>query len=176
MKKSSYTLIALLIVCLAVIGYLVYEKVGDQRQLKLLGEQVESLNRGLDALRLEKLAWEKDKARVAENLTQVKQVLSRTLDELGGVVDSIGLSLEAAETAVSEAPEATVAETTQPEKETDASEKPAAKETAAPAAITLKPAPTEPTDAVNATAQPAPGTTDEPVAEKTAAPATKIQN
>ncbi len=58
MKKSSYTLIAFLVICLAAIGYLVFEKAGDQRQLKLLDAQIEDLNKRLDALRVEKLAWE----------------------------------------------------------------------------------------------------------------------
>ena len=31
MKKSCYTLIAFLVICLAAIGYLVFEKAGDQR-------------------------------------------------------------------------------------------------------------------------------------------------
>ena len=93
MKKSSYTLIAFLVICLAVIGYLVFEKAGDQRQLKLLDAQIEDLNKNLDALRIEKLAWENEKSRVAQSLGSVQGVLRSTLDELDVVVESIGKSL-----------------------------------------------------------------------------------
>ena len=93
MKKSSYTLIAFLVICLAAIGYLVFEKAGDQRQLKLLDAQIEDLNKSLDALRVEKLAWEGEKSRVAQSLGSVQGVLRSTLDELDVVVESIGKSL-----------------------------------------------------------------------------------
>ena len=93
MKKSSYTLIAFLVICLAAIGYLVFEKAGDQRQLKLLNAQIEDLNKNLDALRIEKLAWENEKSRVAQSLGSVQGVLRSTLDELDVVVESIGKSL-----------------------------------------------------------------------------------
>lgn len=97
MKKINYTLIALLLICLAVIGYLAYEKVGDQRQLKLMNGQIEDLSKDLDALRLEKLAWEGEKSRVARSLGSVQLVLRNTLDELDDVVDSIGISEEASD-------------------------------------------------------------------------------
>lgn len=93
MKKSTYTLIAFLVICLAAIGYLVFEKAGDQRQLKLLDAQIEDMSKSLDALRIEKLAWEGEKARVAQSLGSVQGVLRSTLDELDVVVESIGNSL-----------------------------------------------------------------------------------
>ncbi len=93
MKKSSYTLIALLIICLGAITYLTIEKVGDQRQLKLLNEQAENLAKNLDDLRIEKLAWEGEKARVAQSIGSVQGVLRSTLDDLDIVVESIGKSL-----------------------------------------------------------------------------------
>lgn len=93
MKKTSYTLIAFLVICLAAIGYLVFEKIGDQRQLKLLDAQIEDLSKGLDALRIEKLAWEGEKARVAQSLGSVQGVLRSTLDELDVVVEAISKSL-----------------------------------------------------------------------------------
>lgn len=93
MKKSSYTLIAILVICLAAIGYLVFEKAGDQRQLKLLDARIEDLNKSLDALRVEKLAWENEKSRVSQSLGSVQDVLRSTLDELDVVVESIGKSL-----------------------------------------------------------------------------------
>lgn len=119
MKKASYTLIALLVICVAAIGYLAYERVGDRRQMKLLGEQVDSLHQDLDALRLEKLSWESEKAHVAKNLAEVRQVLTNTLSELGEVVDSIDLGPD---TAAAAAPGSEAEENTQEADETAAPE------------------------------------------------------
>lgn len=155
MKKTTYTFIAIILICLAAVGFLVYERIGDHRQLQLLNIQVEELSKNLQELQLEKKAWEGEKTRVVQSLDSVQGVLRTTLGELDIVVESIEKSLDASNV-VRESPTPIPQATLEPTPEGKSAPSASPRVTASPAA-TKQPAVTGTPKPMSATpsAQPA---------------------
>ena len=120
MKKTTYTLAALLVICLVGLGLLLASRLGDHRQMQTLNQRVDELTVALDSLQKEKAVWEQEKTRVAQSLGSVRGVLVKTLVDLEEVSAQIGLPLPTvappaptAKPTASPAPEATKAPATE---------------------------------------------------------------
>ena len=93
MKKTIYTLGSLLLVCLVGLVFLFAGRLGDQSELKTLQTRNDELVLELVAIEKEKTVWEGEKARVAQGLVSVRQILNNTLIDLEEVTDYIGVDL-----------------------------------------------------------------------------------
>ncbi len=135
MKKTTYTLAALLVICLVGLGLLLASRLGDHRQMQTLNQRVDELTVALDGLQKEKAVWEQEKTRVAQSLGSVRGVLVKTLVDLEEVSAQIGLPLPTvAPPAPSEKPqEATAAPTDKPTPTAKPTASPAPEATKAPA-------------------------------------------
>jgi hypothetical protein len=114
MKKTTYTLLALLLICIVAIGVLWAGRVSDRKQIAemevLLQDNAAELDNTtvkLNALQKEKNIWDQEKARVGQSLGSVRGVLIKTLGDLEEVSASIGVPLAVATPAASVVPEQT---------------------------------------------------------------------
>jgi hypothetical protein len=95
MKKSTYPLLAILILCLVGIAVLFSMNQNKQRQIDDLTEQLASLTLEKDGWENEKLQWAQDKANMSESLGLVHAALSRTLLDIQGISTSLDNALAA---------------------------------------------------------------------------------
>ena len=160
MKKTTYTLGALLVLCLVGLGLLLAGRLADQRELKTLNQRVEEVTAEVVLLRQEKVAWEEEKTRVAQSLGSVRGVLVKTLVDLEEVSAQIGLPLSTPVPA---------AQSPKPTQEATAT--PAPKATATPKA-TAAPSPTPAATKAPETDAPTTATSPTPVVSATPAAAT----
>ena len=167
MKKTTYTLLALLLVCIVAIGVLWAGRVSDHKQIADLELQLQEGAAELDnatvqltALQKEKSTWDAEKARVGQSLGSVRGVLIKTLGDLEEVSAAIGMPIATATPVASPTPDQpSVAPAASPAA-TDLATKAPATSTATPKA--------SPTVAVTAAPKATATTTASPKAEPTA--------
>lgn len=93
MKKSTYPLLAILLLLVVGIAVLFFMNQDKQRQIDTLGEQITTLTTEKTTWQTEKARWEADKAQMGQSLGQVHAALSRTLLDVSGITSSLNSAL-----------------------------------------------------------------------------------
>lgn len=109
-KRTLYALVILMILCLAAAAIAVMYQQNAVRQLQDARDQNALLEREMELLRREKIAWDEDKARVSDSLVGVRAVLGGMLsglDEASTALDAAASLLPTPKATPSASPKAT---------------------------------------------------------------------
>ena len=178
MKKVTYSLVALLLICIVAIGVLWAGRVSDRRQIAEMETQLQEGAVELDnatvqltALKKEKTVWDQEKARVGQSLGSVRGVLIKTLGDLEEVSAAIGMPIATETPAASPTPaQPTEPPAASPTAVTEATKTPAATATPKLSPTATSKATATPTASPAAAQTAATTATSTPKAEATATP------
>ena len=109
-KRTLYALVILMILCLAAAAIAVMYQQNAVRQLQDARDQNALLEREMELLRREKIAWDEDKARVSDSLAGVRAVLGGMLsglEEASTALDAAASLLPTPKATPSASPKAT---------------------------------------------------------------------
>ena len=109
-KRTLYALVILMILCLAAAAIAVLYQQNAVRQLQDARDQNALLEREMELLRREKIAWDEDKARVSDSLVGVRAVLGGMLsglEEASTALDAAASLLPTPKATPSASPKAT---------------------------------------------------------------------
>ncbi len=109
-KRTLYALVILMILCLAAAAIAVMYQQNAVRQLQDARDQNALLEREMELLRREKIAWDEDKARVSDSLVGVRAVLGGMLsglEEASTALDAAASLLPTPKATPSASPKAT---------------------------------------------------------------------
>ncbi len=116
-KRTLFSLIVLVILCLVVAVVAFVSERNATRKLEEAQSQITLLDREMDLLRREKIAWDEDKARVSKSLVDVRTVLGGMLsglEEASQALDAASSLLPTPKASLSPSPAPTNAPTKAP--------------------------------------------------------------